>query len=189
MNTFTHKRWLSSLALMASVLLVGCQTAPVAEEEASTPVEASNAVVSEALPELNIPESIVDASCDCSEVVAEPEETYFDRGVRALAARDYAQALSYFERHTDAESDNAQREAEIGLAFIAVLRADRTDGNSSQALDDRAEIMSLALALLTQLEDRVSELGKKNSKLASDLKKREAVLKRLRELTLGQLED
>ena len=86
-------------------------------------------------------------------------------------------------------SDNAQREAEIGLAFIAVLRADRTDGNSSQALDDRAEIMALALALLTQLEDRVSELGKKNSKLASDLKKREAVLKRLRELTLGQLED
>ena len=55
-------------------------------------------------------------------MVAEPEETYFDRGVRALAARDYAQALSYFERHADAESDNAQREAEIGLAFIAVLR-------------------------------------------------------------------
>ena len=70
-----------------------------------------------------------------------------------------------------------------------MLRADRNDGSSSQALDDRAEIMSLALALLTQLEDRVSELGKKNSKLASDLKKREAVLKRLRELTLGQLED
>jgi hypothetical protein len=109
--------------------------------------------------------------------------------VRALAARDYAQALSYFERHADAENDNAQREAEIGLAFIAVLRADRKDSNSSQALDDRAEIMSLALALLTQLEDRVSELGKKNSKLASDLQKREAVLKRLRELTLGQLED
>ena len=189
MNTLTHKRWLSLSALMASTLLVGCQTAPVAEEEAYTTVEDSTAVVSETLPELNIPKSIVEASCNCSKLVVEPEETYFDRGVRALAARDYAQALSYFERHADAESDNAQREAEIGLAFIAVLRADRTDGNSSQALDDRAEIMSLALALLTQLEGRVSELGKKNSKLASDLKKREAVLKRLRELTLGQLED
>ena len=189
MKTFTHKRWLSSAVLMASVLLVGCQTTPVAEEQASAPVEASPAVVRETLPELNIPESIVDAGCDCSEAVADPEETYFDRGVRALAARDYAQALSYFERHADAENDNAQREAEIGLAFIAVLRADRKDSNSSQALDDRAEIMSLALALLTQLEDRVSELGKKNSKLASDLQKREAVLKRLRELTLGQLED
>ena len=188
MNTFTHRRWLSLPALMASALLVGCQTGTVAEEEAYTSVEDSTAVVSETLP-LNISKSIVEASCDCSEVVAEPEETYFDRGVRALAARDYAQALSYFERHADAESENAQREAEIGLAFIAVLRADRTDGKSSQALDDRAEIMSLALALLTQLEGRVSELGKKNSKLASDLKKREAVLKRLRELTLGQLED
>lgn len=189
MKTFTHKRWLSSVVLMASVLLGGCQTTPVAEEQASAPVEVSPAVVSETLPELNIPESIVDAGCDCSEVVADPEETYFDRGVRALAARDYAQALSYFESHADAENDNAQREAEIGLAFIAVLRADRKASNSSQALDDRAEIMSLALALLTQLEDRVSELGKKNSKLASDLQKREAVLKRLRELTLGQLED
>ena len=189
MNTFTSKQWLSSSALMASVLLVGCQTVPIAEEEASPSVEVSTVVVSETLPQLNIPDSLVDASCDCSEVVAEPEETYFDRGVRALAARDYAQALSYFERHADAESDNAQREAEIGLAFIAVLRADRNDGSSSQALDDRAEIMSLALALLTQLEDRVSELGKKNSKLVSDLKMREAVLKRLRELTLGQLED
>ena len=189
MKTFRHKRWLAPTALMASVLLVGCQTAPVSEEEASASIETSPAVETETLPELNIPESIVDASCDCSEVVAEPEETYFDRGVRALAARDYAQALSYFERHAQTESENAQREAEIGLAFIAVLRADRSDGNSSQALDDRAEIMSLALALLTQLEDRVSELGKKNSKLASDLEKREAVLKRLRELTLGQLED
>jgi len=189
MKMFRHQRRLSSAALMATVLLVGCQTAPVSEEEASASVEPSTAVESEALPALNIPESIVDAGCDCSEIAAEPEETYFDRGVRALAARDYAQALSYFESHGQAESDNAQREAEIGLAFIAVLRADRRDANSSQALDDRAEIMSLALALLTQLEDRVSELGKKNSKLASDLKKREAVLKRLRELTLGQLED
>ena len=173
---------------MASISLIGCQIAPIAEEEASASVKTYAEVERETLPELNIPESIVDASCDCSDMVAEPEETYFDRGVRALAARDYAQALSYFERHANAESDNAQREAEIGLAFIAVLRADRNDGNSSQALDDRAEIMSLALALLTQLEDRVSELGKKNSRLASDLSKREAVLKRLRELTLGQLE-
>ena len=189
MNTFTHKRWLSSAALVTSVLLIGCQTAPVTEVEASARVEGTQPVVTENLPELNIHESLTDVSCDCSEMETEPEETYFDRGVRALAARDYAQALSYFERHKEAESENAQREAEIGLAFIAVLRADRSDDDSSQALDERAEIMSLALALLTQLEGRVSELGKKNSKLVSDLEKREAVLKRLRELTLGQLED
>ena len=188
MNTRRYQRWLPLTALMSSALLVGCQSAPVMEA-ASAPAESVQEVASETLPPLNIPESIVDERCDCSEMVVQPEETYFDRAVRALAARDYSQALSYFERHADAESENAQREAEIGLAFIAVLRADRNDGNSSQSLDDRAEIMSLALVLLTQLEDRVSELGKKNSKLASDLKKREAVLKRLRELTLGQLED
>ena len=35
----------------------------------------------------------------------------------------------------------------------------------------------------------MSALGKANSRLADDLEKREAVLERLRELTLGQLED
>ena len=174
---------------MASALLIGCQTVPVAEEKESSPAEASAALISETPPQLNIPESIVDASCDCSEMVAIPDETHFDHGVRALAARDYAQALRYFERHADVESEKAQREAEIGLAFIAVLRADGSDGTSSQALDERAEIMSLVLASLTQLEDRLSELDRKNSTLVRDLEKREAVLKRLRELTLGQLED
>jgi hypothetical protein len=84
---------------------------------------------------------------------------------------------------------SASREAEIGLAFIAFLRADGKDQSNSEALDDRAEIMVLALALLTQLESQVSRLDEVNIKLASDLEKREAVLKRLRELTLGQLED
>jgi tetratricopeptide (TPR) repeat protein len=189
MKTFRYKRCLSLTALMASALLIGCQTAPVAEEKESAPAKVSEALMSETLPALNIPESMVDPSCDCSEMAAVPDETYFDRGVRALAARDYAQALSYFERHADAEPNNAQREAKIGLAFIAALRADGSDGSSSQALDERAEIMSLALALLTQFEERMSELGRKNSTLASDLEKREAVLRRLRELTLGQLED
>ena len=42
---------------------------------------------------------------------------------------------------------------------------------------------------VTRLEDKVASLGKANSQLVDDLKKREAVLERLRELTLGQLED
>ena len=66
---------------------------------------------------------------------------------------------------------------------------DGKDQSNSEALDDRAEIMVLALALMTQLESQVSRLDEVNIKLASDLEKREAVLKRLRELTLGQLED
>ena len=75
------------------------------------------------------------------------------------------------------------------MAFIAVLQADSRDPRNSQALDDRAEVISLALSLLTRLEDKVSVLGKANGRLADDLKKKESVLERLRELTLGQLED
>ena len=70
-----------------------------------------------------------------------------------------------------------------------MLQADSRDPSNSQALDDRAEVISLALSLLTRLEDKVASLGKANSQLVDDLKKREAVLERLRELTLGQLED
>ena len=160
---------------------------------------ADNASVDSAMPEpmteqvavaeLNIPESVSEAACDCEALVVEVEETYFDRAIRALAARDYAQALQYFEAHRDAGDVNSVREAEIGLAFIAVLQADSRDPSNSQALDDRAEVISLALSLLTRLEDKVSALGKANSQLVDDLEKREAVLERLRELTLGQLED
>ena len=169
-------------------MLVGCQTSPV--ETVSTEQTDSERVSEAApVPELNIPEPVSGASCDCETVVVEVEETYFDRGIRALAARDYAQALRYFEAHGGAGDANAAREAQIGLAFIAVLQADTRDPSNSQALDDRAEVISLALSLLTRLEDKVSALGKANSRLADDLEKREAVLERLRELTLGQLED
>ncbi len=161
-----------------------------AEGKPSTLQNAPDSIAEEApAPELNIPEPATEASCDCDVLAVEVEETYFDRGIRALAARDYAQALRYFEAHRDADDANATREAEIGLAFIAVLQADTRDPSNSQALDDRAEVISLALSLLTRLEDEVTALGKVNSRLLDDLEKREAVLERLRELTLGQLED
>lgn len=167
---------------------MGCQSLPEAEPTASD-ARANSVEEVQAAPELNIPETVAESTCNCDEFVVEPEETYFDRAVRALAARDFTQALRYFEAHAESDEPDAARESEIGLAFIAVLRADRRDASNSQALDDRAEVMVLALSLLTRLEGRVAELGKLNSRLASDLKKREAVLERLRELTLGQLED
>lgn len=168
--------------------LVGCQSMPA--ENASVNNAPPEPVAEQvAVAELNIPESVAEAVCDCEALVVEVEESYFDRAIRALAARDYAQALQYFEAHRDADDANSVREAEIGLAFIAVLQADSRDPSNSQALDDRAEVLSLALSLLTRLEDKVASLGKANSQLVDDLKKREAVLERLRELTLGQLED
>ena len=176
-------------ALMVTLLsLGGCQSMPA--EQSSAEQEAPENITQEApAPALNIPQPASETSCDCDVLVVEAEETYFDRGIRALAARDYAQALRYFEAHRDADDANAVREAEIGLAFIAVLQSDTRDPSNSQALDDRAEVISLALSLLTRLEGKVSALGKVNSRLLDDLEKREAVLERLRELTLGQLED
>ena len=188
MNRVSRHIRTSLLALLTSGLLVGCQSTPVSNASVVAPASIIEATA-EQTPELNIPESVLDADCNCSDLVVTPEETDFDRGVRALAARDYPQALRYFESHAQGGAVSATREAEIGLAFIAVLGAEGSDQSNSEALDDRAEVMALALALLTQLESRVSRLDAVNSKLASDLEKREAVLKRLRELTLGQLED
>jgi len=185
----THHKSAGLLGFSIVLLsLVGCQSMPV--DNPSTEREPPDVDREQvAVGELNIPKSVTEAACDCEALVVEVEETYFDRGIRALAARDYVQALQYFQAHRDDGDANAAREAEIGLAFIAVLQADSRDPSNSQALDDRAEVISLALSLLTRLEDKVSALGKANNRLVDDLKKREAVLERLRELTLGQLED
>ncbi len=183
-----HKSLLPSGFLIFLLLLAGCQSIP-ADNAAMEKALSAPDVEQVAVAELNIPEPEADGECDCKPNVLTVEETYFDRGIRALAARDYAQALQYFEAHRDVDDANASREAEIGLAFIALLQADIRDLSGSEALDDRAEVISLALSLLTRLERKVSALGKANSRLADDLEKREAVLERLRELTLGQLED
>ena len=188
MNRVSRHSRTALLALLTSGLLVGCQSTPVSNASVAAPASTIEASA-EQIPELNIPESVLDVDCNCSDLVVTPEETDFDRGIRALAARDYPQARRYFQSHAKIDALSASREAEIGLAFIAFLRADGKDQSNSEALDDRAEIMVLALALLTQLESQVSRLDEVNIKLASDLEKREAVLKRLRELTLGQLED
>lgn len=176
------------LALLLSVWLVGCQTAPSQDASEARADELVSGSV-EPPPELNIPEAIVDEACDCTDLSAQPLDTDFDHGIRALAARDYVQAESYFERHAQDGDPRSKREAEVGLAFIKIRLTQTNDDDGSEALDDRAEIMALALSLYSEQEERLSELTRSNTKLSEDLKKREAVLKRLRELTLGQLED
>ena len=138
------------LVLAVLVALAGCQSVPQPEPEA-TSARQSGGEEAGSSTELNLPEQVADATCDCDDVAVEVDESNFDRGIRALAARDYVQALRYFESHAMAETENAAREAEVGLAFVAVLRASGNDGMNSQALDDRAEVMALALALLKRL--------------------------------------
>ena len=175
--------------LLSSSVLLGCQTAQVSTDARMATEDQTADPSVEQLPELNLPEPLLEASCDCSDVEIVSEETYFDRAMRALAARDFEQASLYFTRHAAATDSAESREADVGLALIALLSSNPSMADDSQALDDRAEVLALALSLVRQLENRVSVLEKRNVKLASDLEKREAVLKRLRELTLGQLED
>jgi len=57
-----------------------------------------------------------------------------------------------------------------------------------EALDERAEVMILALAAVQALEGRIESLDAINAALTDDLEKRDEAIKRLRELTLGQQE-
>ena len=166
--------------LLAGILLVtGCAT-PTATEPA--PDAKSDAVE---LPD----HSLAAPDCNCDELlVPVVEENNFDRGVRALAARDYEQAKIYFERHRASGGSEAQREADVGIAFVTLMSETSlvSDEQGSSGVDERAEVMILALAAVQTLEGRLEALNAINEALSKDLEKREEALKRLRELTLGQ---
>ncbi len=167
-----------ALAIAAAILLAGCAT-PEPQTAAPEPEVAEV--------ELNLPEPVDETSCDCDAVV-EVQENYFDRGVRALAARDYEQAGIYFERHRDSEGSEAQREADVGIAFVTLMSeaSIATSESGSSGVDERAEVMILALAAVQTLEGRIEALDALNKAISEDLEKREEALKRLRDLTLGQ---
>ena len=168
--------------VLSGVLLVtGCAT-PEAPD--ATPDAESDAV------ELNLPDpEVAEPDCNCEELlVPVAEENYFDRGVRALAARDYEQAKIYFERHRASGGSEAQREADVGIAFVTLMSETSlvSDEQGASGVDERAEVMILALAAVQTLEGRLEALNAINEALSKDLEKREEALKRLRELTLGQ---
>jgi len=172
-------------AVAFSVLLVtlaGCASSPVPDTELDAVLDSE---INLHLP-IDEPE---DFSCEC---VAAPSENYFDRGVRALAARDYPQAKIYFEEHRLSAGEGADREADVGLAFVALLSVEVSESHpaySASGIDERAEVMTLALAAVTVLEDRLKALTALNEALSTDLERREDALKRLRDLTLGLSED
>jgi hypothetical protein len=161
-----------------TLLVLGCATPETETPQQEAPVSAAA---------LNIPDPLSNDGCDCEEVVV-VEENYFDRGVRALAARDYDQAATYFERHRDTEGSEAQREADVGIAFVTLMSeaSIAADDSTASGIDERAEVMILALAAVQILEGRLEALDALNKAISEDLEKREEALKRLRDLTLGQ---
>ena len=61
-----------------------------------------------------------------------------------------------------------------------------TEESVASGIDERAEVMILALAAVQTLEGRLEALDALNQAISQDLEKREEALKRLRDLTLGQ---
>ena len=179
MHHFTAKNVFVPLAMAA--LLSACAGAPDQEHD--------SAHVSDSQVTLNIPDPQSLSNCDC-EALVDVNENYFDRGVRALAAREYDQAMDYFQRHRKEASEEAQREADVGIAFVTLMSEAVSSGGASDSsgVDERAEVMILALAAVQTLEGRIQALDTLNKGLSKDLEKREEALKRLRDLTLGQSE-
>lgn len=174
------------LFAVLSLPLLGCTTA--SESDSLSQGQPSPVVTVPSASELNLPgPEAARCGCDSDEALS---DNYFDRGVRALAARDYGQAMAYFQRHRREESDQAQRESDIGIAFVKLMsnQSDALTNPGVEGVDERAEVMILALAAVQSLEGRIEALNSLNSVLSQDLKKREEALKRLRDLTLGQQE-
>lgn len=170
-----------ALTALAFVLVAGCASAP-------EPQPQPKAVTPKKEVTLNLPDPAPIAACEC-EALVERAENNFDRGVRALAARDYEQAKVHFQRHRASGGSEAQREADVGIAFVTLM-SDAAKGGDARAegVDERAEVMILALAAVQTLEGRLDALNALNEALSKDLEKREEALKRLRDLTLGQQE-
>ena len=166
-------------SLLLIALMVGCAS--------QTPIDEPVGAANETEPALQADGS---SPCDC-ESGAEAVWSHFDRGIQALADREYGVARIHFENHREGGSAQEIREAEVGIAFAALMaEADSitAEAESADRLDERAEVMVLALAAVQALEGRLESLDAINAALTDDLEKRDEAIKRLRELTLGQQE-
>ncbi len=166
-------------SLLLIALMVGC---------------ASTAPIDETVDPVNEPEPVAQtagsSSCDC-ESGAEAVWSDFDRGIQALADREYGVARIHFENHREGGSAQEVREAEVGIAFAALMAevdSLTADSEFPDSLDERAEVMVFALAAVQALEGQLESLDAINAALTDDLEKRDEAIKRLRELTLGQQE-
>ena len=161
------------------VLTVGCASQTPTEEPVSAAGETKSTEQTDG-----------STSCDC-ETGAEAVWSDFDRGIQALADREYGVARIHFEKHREGGSVQEVREAEVGIAFATLMaEADSMteEAEFTDRLDERAEVMVLALAAMQALEGQLESLDAINAALTDDLEKRDEAIKRLRELTLGQQE-
>ena len=125
--------------------------------------------------------------CECP---SDSPSDDFMLGLQALSEGDYAAAGQHFKNHALSGGERAPREAAAGQALADTLSKYPIGEDSFTAVEvtNRAMLIDLVLMLIAGLEQQISDLSAENAVLAVDLEKREEALKRLRELTLGQLE-
>jgi len=172
--------------------LTGCETTPVTET--SVPVS-ENEVAEVIVPqESPTPSNEVAAamSCACEEDEPDlPEFSALDLAFEAIAGNDFDAAQAHFHHHGATAGGQGLREAESGLAVIELLQSQSQgmDDIDQLDMDARMSVLSVLLETIDQLRREAVALSRENAKLNDELAKREAVLKRLRELALEQLED
>jgi hypothetical protein len=188
------------------LMLMGCATAvPDAD---STPEPAAEQVV-DAEPELNLNLS-QQTPCHCTgHDDSTPDDTFLEKGYEALAGREYRDAVQYFQRYQRMESSpQADFEAAMALAYVKILPSSPYY-NPGAALNtfrklrkwntDHMQLHPVTLLLrqslygFTLMDRQIADLEEDNAHLKEDkahlkaeLEKREAALKRLRELMVGQ---
>ena len=189
-----HSRVLFFSWLIGSALvLTGCETTSVTET--STPVsegEVAEVLIAEESPIPNNEMADTAMSCACEDDVPEtPEPSALDLAFEAIAGKDFDAARAHFDHHGATTEEQASEEAESGFAVIELLQSQSQgmDDIDQLNMDARMSVLSILLETIDQLRREAMALSRENAKLNDELAKREAVLKRLRELALEQLED
>lgn len=147
---------------------------------------------------LNLPQP---EDCACT---PEPtlDYTFLERGLNALSASDYIEAVQQFQRYKRLENTAAAGwEADLAIAYISMLprspfydpdAAVKSHDELSKAYGEDMRVHGTIMLMREALESfaamtrHVEDLEGSNTILREDLEKREQALRRLRELTLGQ---
>jgi len=145
---------------------------------------------------LNLPQR-QDCNCQRRPVV---DYTFLEKGLHALAAGDYVEAIQYFQRYERMEdSDDATWEAQVATAFVYTLphsalhdddaarksyRSLREEYHPEKNVHPQILLVREAMEMFLSQERQLRQLRAARAELEQELGRREEALRRLRELAL-----
>ncbi len=125
-----------------------------------------------------------------------------EKGFNTLEAGEYLESLQYFQRYQRIEqSPTAEAEARIAIAYLSILPDSpifdrqaaaesyaqlQRDTDSDLELHGKVLVMRDSLVTFFDMQRQIDQLKQGNRGLRKELQKREAAIKRLRDLTLGR---